>query len=303
VRALRRWESAFPVRCIGAFLGLQGIDRAMAIAAQAFTALIPLLLLVSALYPSDSDLVSDSIIKKFELQGSAADAVRQLFDTSSESSIGVLSVLLLIFSGVSLTRRLQRMYLQAWRLPPVPGIKASANAAVGLTALVLEIVLLSAVRGLVEKLPFQWTTGAPFALLANVVLWTSVPWLLLDRRIRWRRLLPGGVLTAVCTGVYGIATTIYMPRLMASNSERYGLFGVTLSLVGWLLCIAVVVVAVTAIATEFDRAPERWARRLRARLDIEPPAPAAAVEAPEESAEESPEDTGTTARTGPRQSG
>jgi membrane protein len=271
----------------------------MAIAAQAFTALIPLLLLVSALYPSDSDLVADAIIDKFELQGSAAEAVRQLFDTSGETSIGVLSIVLLVFSGVSLTRRLQRMYLQAWRLAPIPGIRASANAAVGLTALVLQIVLLASVRGLVEKLPFQWTTGTPIAVLAGVLLWTSVPWLLLDRRIRWRRLLPGGVLTALCTGVYGIATTIYMPRLMARNSERYGLFGVTLSLVGWLLCIAIVVVAVTAIVTEFDRAPEPWARRVRVRLDIEPPAPPVEADAPDPPVESA----GTTARTVPREAG
>jgi membrane protein len=300
VRALRRWESTFPGRCIGSFLTLQGIDRAMAIAAQAFTALIPLLLVVSALYPSDSrDLVSDAIIHKFDLRGSAAESVRQLFDTSGATSIGLLSIVLLVFSGVSLTRRLQRMYQQAWRLAPVPGIRASANAAVGLSALVLEIVLLSLVRSLVEKLPFQWTTGAPVAVLAGVLLWTTVPWLLLDRRIRWRRLLPGGVLTALCTSVYGVATTIYMPRLMATNSERYGLFGVTLSLIGWLLCIAIVVVAVTAIATEFDRAPEGWARRLRARLGVEPPAPVDAAGSPDQAAESA----GTTAGTVPRRAG
>jgi membrane protein len=298
VRALRRWESTFPVRCIGSFLNLQGIDRAMAIAAQAFTALIPLLLVVSALYPSDSrDLVSDAIIAKFDLRGSSADAVRQLFDTPGDSSIGILSIVLLVFSGVSLTRRLQRMYLQAWRLPPMPGIRASANAAFGLGVLVLEIVLLSLVRSLVERLPFQWTTGAPVAVLASVLLWTSIPWLLLDRRVRWRRLLPGGVLTALCTSVYGVATTIYMPRLMASNSERYGLFGVTLSLVGWLLCIAIVVVAVTAIVTEFDRAPEPWARRVRARLGVEPPVLADAVDSPGQPVESA----GTTAGTVPRQ--
>src|SRR5215218_1697075 len=286
LRALRRWESSFPVRCVGSFLTLQGIDRAMAIAAQAFTALIPLLLLVSALSPSDSrDLVSDSIIDKFELKGSAADSVRQLFTTSGESSIGILSVVLLVFSGVSLTRRLQRTYQQAWRLPPMPGIRSSVNAMVGLTTLVLEIVLLSLVRSLVEKLPFQWTTGAPVALLASVLLWTSVPWLLLDRRIGWRRLLPGGVLTAVCVSIYGVATTIYMPRLMASNSERYGLFGVTLSIVGWLLCIAIIVVATTAVATEFDRAPEPWARRVRARLGVEPRVSADAGDSPDRPAE------------------
>jgi len=285
LRAFRRWESTFPVRCIGSFLSLQGIDRAMVIASQAFTALIPLLLLVSALSPSDSrDLVSDTIIDKFELQGSAAVAVRQLFTTSGQSSIGILSVVLLLFSGVSLTRRLQRTYQQAWRLPPMAGIRASVNAMVGLTTLVLEIVLLSLVRSLVEKLPFQWTTGAPVAVLASVLLWTSVPWLLLDRRIRWRRLLPGGVLTAVCAAIYGVATTIYMPRLMASNSERYGLFGVTLSIVGWLLCIAIIVVATTAVATEFDRAPEPWARRVRARLGVEPPASADAGDSPDQPA-------------------
>ena len=47
---------------------IQGVDRAMAIAAQAFTALIPLLLLVSALAPTDSqDIVSDAIIRRFAL--------------------------------------------------------------------------------------------------------------------------------------------------------------------------------------------------------------------------------------------
>jgi membrane protein len=262
----------------------------MAIAAQAFTALIPLLLLVSALSPSDSrNLVSDTMIDKFDLRGSAADAVRELFDTPGQSSIGILSVVLLVFSGVSLTRRLQRTYQQAWRLAPVPGIRASVNAMVGLTTLVLEIVLLSLVRSLVETLPFQWTTGAPVALLASVLLWTSVPWLLLDRRIRWRRLLPGGVLTAVCTSIYGIATSIYMPRLIATNSARYGLFGVTLSLVGWLLCIAIVVVAVTAVATEFDRAPEPWARRIRARLGVE----AAALEDPPDASRQPEASSGT----------
>ena len=45
--------------------------------------------------------------------------------------VGVGSLLLLVFSGVSLTRRLQRMYLQAWRLEPLPGVRGSLNAALG----------------------------------------------------------------------------------------------------------------------------------------------------------------------------
>lgn len=256
---------------------MQGIDRAMALSAQAFTALIPLLLVVSAISPSDSrELVSDAIIDRFELAGSAADAVEQLFARPGEGTIGVLSVVLLFFSGVSLTRRMQRMYLQAWELEPLPGVRGSLNAALGLTVLLVEIALLSLVRTLVSALPFDWVLGAPMSIAASLVLWTSVPWLLLDRRIPWRRLLPAGALTAAAASIYGVATTIYMPGLMQSNSERYGLFGVTLSLVGWLLCIAFIMVAATVVAAEFDRAPEHWARRLRARFGLEaatPPAP------------------------------
>jgi membrane protein len=245
----------------------------MALAAQAFTALIPLFLVVSAVAPADRrDLVSEAIIDKFALRGGAADAVDQLFARPGDSTIGVLSVVLLVFSGVSLTRRLQRMYLQAWGLERRPGVRASLNAVVGLTALVLELMLLSLARTLVQELPFDWVLGVPVTLLASLVLWTSVPWLLLDRRIPWRRLLPAGALTAVCAGIYGVASTIYMPRLMASNSERYGLFGVTLSLVGWLLCVSIVVVAATAVASEFDRDQAHWARSLRARLGLEPAA-------------------------------
>ena len=282
LRALRRWETTFVGRCITAFLDLQGIDRAMALAAQAFTALIPLFLVVAAIAPADRrDLVSDAIINKFGLRGSAADAVEQVFVRPGDTAIGVFSVVLLFFSGVSLTRRLQKMYLEAWRLERSPGVRASLTAALALTALLVEVALLALVRSLVQSLPFDWTLGAPAALMASVVLWTSVPWLLLDRRIRWRRLLPVGTLTAVVVGIYGVATTIYMPRVMEANSERYGLFGVTLSLVGWLLCISFIVVAATTVAGEFDRAPEHWARRLRARLRLELPAvPAAPPDPP-----------------------
>ena len=80
LRAFQRWETRFPGRCVGSFLALQGIDRATALSAQAFTALIPLLLVVSAISPSDSrELVSDAIIDKFALSGSAAEAVEELF--------------------------------------------------------------------------------------------------------------------------------------------------------------------------------------------------------------------------------
>jgi membrane protein len=118
-------------------------------------------------------------------------------------------------------------------------------------------------------LPLDFLLAGPLAVLTSVLLWTSVPWLLLDRRMRFRRLLPAGVLTGVGAALYGVATTIYMPGLMERYSIRYGLFGVCVALVGWLLVSALILIAATVIAAEFDRAPAPWAVRMRIRFGIE----------------------------------
>lgn len=266
-----RLQKSFLGRCAGSFLYVQGIDRAMVLASQAFTALIPLLILVSALAPANNkDLVSSAIIRRFDLAGGASGAVNELFQQSGEGSTSALGAMLLLFSGVSLTRRLQRMYVETWRLELVRGVRGSLNAALGLVVLLVELTILYVARSLVRGLPLDGFLGVAVSVLSGVVLWTSVPWLILDCRLPWKRLVPGGVLTAVGTALYGFATTIYMPRLLETYSIRYGLFGVTLALVGWLLAISFIVVASAVVSSEFDRAPEPWARALRVRLGLEP---------------------------------
>lgn len=266
-RAMARlWES-FPGRCARSFLELQGIDRAMAIAAQAFTAIVPLLLLTSELSGSgETNGAAGAIIRRFHLTGESAQAVQEFFASPGGGSVGVLSAVLLLFSGVSFTRRVQRMYQDAWQLPPRTGVRNSVNALLGLAALVLEIYLLSTVLTLLRGLSFGPVITWPLSVLTSLVLWTSIPWLLLDRRVHWRRLLPAGALAAVCAALYSVATAIYMPRLIESYFHRYGLFGLTLALIGWLVAISLIVVAAAVIAGEFDRSEEPWARRLRDRI-------------------------------------
>ncbi|MGY1802189.1 YhjD/YihY/BrkB family envelope integrity protein [Blastococcus sp. SYSU D00922] len=260
----RRLEGSFPGRCLRQFVAIQGLDRAVVLSSQTFTTLIPLLLLVSALAPAGRrDVVARAIIRRFELRGDSADAVEALFAHAGAASLGVASASLLLFSGFSLARRIQRMYLQAWRLDAAPGVGHAIDAALGLAVLVAGIAVLSGARALAGP-----GLQVPASLVAGLVVWTTLPWLLLHRRIGWRRLVPGGALTAVGTSVYGAASTVYMPPLLESYSERYGLFGVTLALIGWLLAIALVVVASTAVASEFDRFEAPWARRVRRGLRV-----------------------------------
>lgn len=81
------------------------------LSSQAFTALIPLLILLSTLAPAgDSEATARTITNQFGLTGSWAASVEQLFAVDGAAG----STLLLLYSGVSFARRLQRMYRAAW---------------------------------------------------------------------------------------------------------------------------------------------------------------------------------------------
>lgn len=279
--AQRLWGS-FVGRCVHRFVSMAGIDRCLVLSSQAFTALIPLLILVSTLAPPGRpDVVAHTITTKLGLTGDSAAAVNQLFHipSTAASSISVASAILLVYSGVSFTRRLQKMYLAAWRQEKA-GVRGGLFAGLGLLALIAEVMVLYGVTSVVRNLPVDWLLMIPLSAVTGLVLWTSIPYLLLNRQVHWRRLLAAGGLAAAAMALFGTATTLYMPGLIERYTSDFGLFGVTIAIIGWLLAAAGVVVASTAIGAEFDESPAPWARRLKARFrlvdpDIDSPNPAA----------------------------
>ncbi len=268
----RAWGS-FLGRCVNRFVSMAGIDRSIVLASQAFTALIPLLMLVSALAPAGhEDVVARTIITKFGLEGDSAAAVEQLFHISGDaaSSISVASVVLLVFSGVSFTRRMQTMYRAAWGQEKA-GVRSGLFAALGLIALLAEILLLYGIQSLVRTLPLDWLFALPLSAVAGFVLWTSIPYLLLNRQVRWRRLMVAGGVSSTAIAIYGIGMTVYLPGHIERYTQSFGLFGITIAIIGWLLGSAMVLVASTAIAAEFDGSRALWAVRLKARYRLGDP--------------------------------
>src|SRR5215218_10406776 len=74
-------------------------DRAVALASQAFVALIPFLVVAAAVMPYDSQpSFADALISRFHLTGDSAEAVERLFasPTGVESTLSLLGVFLLI---------------------------------------------------------------------------------------------------------------------------------------------------------------------------------------------------------------
>ena len=271
--AERVWGS-FIGRCIHRFIRMEGFDRSLVLASQAFTALIPLLIVVAALAPSGGpELIGRTIITKFGLTGTSAEAVEQLFAVSgvAESTASVGSALLLIYSGVSFTRRLSKMYRAAWNQEKA-GVRGNLFAALGLFVFVAEVLIVYWIMALARNLPLDWVVALPLSILTGLVPWTSVPYLLMNRQVHWRRLLVGGALTATTMAIFSMATTLYMPDLIDQQTGQFGLFGVTIAIIGWLLGAAVITVASTAIAAEFDRSRAPWAIHLKDRYRLQDPA-------------------------------
>jgi membrane protein len=239
------------------FVAVQGIDRAMAIGAQAYTAMIPLLIVYSSLLPRGGDRsFADALIERFGLSDGAADTVRLAFAPSGtvESSVTALGIVLLLVSGLSFTRGLQRLYEGAFALP-TRGMRNTKWGLVWIVAAcaltILRPLVLGGLSGQVEAI-------ASVAL--SVAFWLVTPYLLLGRRVRWPRLAPLALLSALGMAGVGIWSVIWMPHTVAASAQQFGIIGVGFALLTWLVAIAVVlVVAATGGAMIADRLDRRRA--------------------------------------------
>ena len=97
-------------------------------------------------------------------------------------------------------------------------------------------------------------SGLTVAFVFGAALWIWTPYLLLGRRLPWRRLLPTGLLTAGRSRPHTrSARQIFLPEIFTTNAERYGLIGIAFGIVSWLFGYAAVVVAAAVVAGTWDR--------------------------------------------------
>jgi putative membrane protein len=78
--------------------------------------------------------------------------------------------------------------------------------------------------------------------------------------------------SALGSTLYGVATTVYMPGLIERYTREFGLFGITIAIIGWLLAVSAVLVGSTAVGAEFDRSEVAWVMRVRTRFHLYDPA-------------------------------
>lgn len=257
-------EQTLPVRCVRRYVAIRGTMLALVIAGNAFTAFIPLLIVVASVVSADdSQGLGDILVERLHLTGDAANAVRTLFarPPDANGALTVLGVILLLFSGLSLSRALQRAYEAAWELPP--GLRGTLNGVVALTFLLTQVFLLSLLASLLRGLPAASVVTIALRAVVAVGLWLLLQHLLLGGRIRWRRLLPGALAAGIGQQAVTLFSAVWMPNLIERNAERYGVIGVTFALLSWLTGIAIVLVAAAVISAELGRSGSQAGERAR----------------------------------------
>ena len=240
-------------------LEIEFIDRSVALAGKAFVSFFPLVIVVAAFMPESirSSMIND-VTARLGLRGDALTLAQGAFASSDEvrQATGVLGLVLTIFFASSFTTALQRVYFRAWRRPRHGGAAVYWRGLVCLLAVLVATALLGGLGDDVDG-GLQVGLFAIFALVATSGLWWFSSWFLLLGEVRARVLIPTGVITGVATAAYAASATIWMPEVVTSNEDQFGVFGVALALVTWFsgaaICILVGACAGVVLAEDPGR--------------------------------------------------
>lgn len=250
---------------------VQVVDRGVALGAQAFTAVVPLLMLFASAAPRrDGGDFVETLIRRFRLSGDSAAAMREAFSPPlafATESVSLSSVLLLIVAVLSFTRTLQRLYENAFGLTTL-GYRGTPWGLTWIAMLAVATTVNPVLRSFADGL-----VALVIAIALASAIWGFTPYILTARRISKRQAIPAGVLAGVATTLLSIASSLWLPRTVAQSAEQYGLIGVAFAFVSWLV-VAGLTVAGTAVAGAV----------LAEHLGIEGPPPAASASVPTESA-------------------
>jgi membrane protein len=231
-------------RVAARLIALEIVDRSLVVGASAFSALIPLLIVLSSLSARDGTSFADAVIRRFDLSGDAADAVHTAFaGPASGSTVTIVGVVLVVVSALSFSRTLQRTFELTWNLPR----RGMRGTLAGLRWLGL-VVVYAALHPLLSS-SLHGMAGVVLSLVGAFALWLLTPYILLDGRLPWRRLVPQASLCAVGMTIVAVGCAIYVPRAMASSSAEFGTIGVAFTLLSVLWVAGGVIVGAAAIGS------------------------------------------------------
>jgi membrane protein len=225
-------------------------DRSMTLAAQLFTSILPVLIVIASLGHNDA------VDRMVEWIGMVPISEQLTYNGTSSvpstTTFGVVGVLMVLLSATSYARALGRFYARAWEVPIVP-MRQAWRWFVVVGAMVIGIVLVGGGQ-LLDDAPY---IGGLLNLIEGFivwwVIWAFVPHVLTRGRLSTRILLVVGAVTATGLTVLRLCSQPVMPTVSQTAVSQYGVLGLVFTLVGWLFFFGIVVVASTIIVGSLAR--------------------------------------------------
>ena len=247
------------LRSLARMYEIDGRNRTMMLAGQAFIATVPLLIVVATIASSsDGAAVGNRLVDDYGLTGAAAASVRTLFarPPGATGGLSLLGLVVLLVALAALSRLLQQTYLAAWKLR-ASGARARLDALYGTLLLIAGVAGLDWVADLAgEQVDAQIMLRVVELVLA-VPVWVLVMWLLLAAQVPARALVPGAVVSACGQVLVEVFSGLYVPHLIEANTERYGVIGASFALVSWLVVASYLIVVSAVIGAELG-SRSRW---------------------------------------------
>jgi membrane protein len=246
------------------FTRLEPFDRAMTLAAQAFTSIFPVVIVAYSVLPQpDSAWLGGRVAQALALPDSTRSTLSGAFPEGSEqaTTFTVLSLLIVLLSATSFSRALTRMYAKVWSVRG-PGWRSPWRWIAAIVAIAASIVTLQALHRTAGGNAASVAGALLLTCVVNTALWTWVPSLLLAGQVPWRLLAPGGVLMGVASVPLFLASQVYLPSALKYADRQFGEFGVAFACIGWLFSVAFVLVVATVVGTAVAREPGPASRYL-----------------------------------------
>jgi membrane protein len=231
-RLVSHWPGRIVIHGLEALLRTEILDRSMTIAAQFFSSVFPILILLAAWADSrDVHRLADAMGLPTETRSVLEDAIQG----AGGASFGIVGAVIVVASTTSLSRALTRVFATIWELPrPKTQLGSAWRWLAAVLVLLFSLIIARAVSGPVDVVPPRDALPflASFALDTAVALF--VPWVLLAGAVHVRLLAPGALIFAVLMLAVGPATAAWLPNALEESADRYGPIGVAFT---YLACL------------------------------------------------------------------
>ncbi|MCY4726354.1 YihY/virulence factor BrkB family protein [Nocardioides sp. STR2] len=244
VHLLESWPGRVVTRTAWNLQRIEIFDRAMTVAAQLFTSIFPILILLASWSGNTGRLFTDTLAMPPEAESQVDLALKE----SSSTAFGVVGAVIVLVSATSLSRALARAFAKVWSLPkPTSSPKEAWRWVAVVLGIALSLVALRRSQTIADGIPppHLWAEVVALALLVLVAGFT--PWVLLKGVVSARALATGAALFGVVMLLVRPVTEIWLARALESSATRYGSIGVAFTYLAWLYVIAWILLATAVL--------------------------------------------------------